>query len=416
MNKRLLILSLLLSYFLIENSFSQEEKASPVVSVKFSGYIKNDFSFDSRQVYAVREGNFLLFPLQEVLDSNGSDINAVPNFNILAIETRVSANFTGPDAFGAKTSGIVEGDFFGQLNANINLLRLRHAYLKLQWQKTELLFGQYWHPLFIVSCYPTTVSFNTGTPLQPFSRAPQLRGSYMPLKNLKLSAMLVAQRDYASVGPNGNDSKYLRDAGFPEIQFQWEFNSSDSKWSCGSGFGFKQLVPQLKTYKNYQTKERVNGLSVNAFLKYKTEAITAKISAYYLENASEFLSVSGYAVKDTLDIDKGIVSYSPLRTYCLWTDIHTNGKRFQIGLFSGYTQNLGTKENVSGPIYITANANINNLYRISPRCLFISDKVTFAFETEITKANYGAPDEHAIPVNCTSVTNYRLLLSAIYKF
>jgi len=399
-----------------ENTEAQADNSKPAEFIKFSGYVKNDFFVDTRQTYAAREGNFLIFPLPEVLDNNGDDINAKTNFNIMAIETRVSASITGPDAFGAKTSGVVEGDFFAQINANINLLRLRHAYLKMKWEKAELLFGQYWHPLFVVSCFPATVSFNTGTPLQPFSRAPQIRGSYY-LGNFKLSAMLVSQRDYASVGPNGTDSKYMRDAGFPEVQFQWEYlKKGDIELSFGSGAGYKQLLPQIKTYNNYQATEKVSGMSVNGFIKFKNPKFTIKASAVYLENGSEFLSVSGYAVKDTIDPVKGTLSYAPIRTYCLWTDLHSNGKHFQAGLFSGYTENLGTKDMISGPIYLTGNANIKNLYRISPRFLFISNKTTFAAEIEYTSANYGIPDDHAIPVNTTSVANIRFLFSAIYQF
>jgi hypothetical protein len=121
-------------------------------------------------------------------------------------------------------------------------------------------------------------------------------------------------------------------------------------------------------------------------------------------------------VKDTIDLTKGIVNYEPLRTYCLWGDIQTNGDRFQVGLFSGYTKNLGTKDQINGPIYITSNANIQSLYRISPRFLFISSKTTFAVEVEYTSANYGKPDKYAVPVNTVRVGNTRILLSAIYKF
>ncbi len=58
------------------------------------------------------------------------------------------SSITGPDAFGAKTSGVIEADFFAQLNPNINLLRLRHAYVKFNWEHLEFLAGQTWNPLF----------------------------------------------------------------------------------------------------------------------------------------------------------------------------------------------------------------------------------------------------------------------------
>ena len=145
--------------------------------IKFSGFVKNDFFFDTRQTVAAREGHFLLWPAAVTLDETGVDINAQSNFNILAVQSRLKGAITGPDAFGAKTSGVIEADFFAQANDNINLLRLRHAFVKLNWEHMELLAGQYWNPLFVTDCFPGTVSFNTGTPPQSFSRNPQVRAT-----------------------------------------------------------------------------------------------------------------------------------------------------------------------------------------------------------------------------------------------
>ncbi|MBP7497800.1 MAG: hypothetical protein KA792_09070, partial [Bacteroidales bacterium] len=124
--------------------------------VKFNGYVKNDFFYDSRQVVSIREGHFLLYPAAKSPDADKKDVNAVPNFNFLSIQSRLTGKITGPDAFGAKTSGVIEADFFGNENAafvDANGFRLRHAFVKLSWEKTELLTGQYWHPLFQPGCF-----------------------------------------------------------------------------------------------------------------------------------------------------------------------------------------------------------------------------------------------------------------------
>jgi hypothetical protein len=75
------------------------------------------------------------------LDANKVDINAQPNFHILSFQTRVRADISGPDAFGAKISGVIEAEFFGTSEADINGLRLRHAFTKLDWKKSSLLIG-----------------------------------------------------------------------------------------------------------------------------------------------------------------------------------------------------------------------------------------------------------------------------------
>ena len=148
---------------------AQEESEKKNYGITFSGFVKNDFFLDTRQTVSSREGHFLLWPDTENLDANHKDINTGYNLNMLAIQSRLTGKITGPDAFGAKTSGVIEGDFFAQANDNINLFRLRHAFLKLNWSHAEVLTGQYWNPLFVTECFPGTVSFNTGAPLQSFS-------------------------------------------------------------------------------------------------------------------------------------------------------------------------------------------------------------------------------------------------------
>ena len=111
-------------------SMAQEEEKK--FGINFSGFVKSDFFFDSRQNVAVREGHFLLFPMPKDLDNDNEDINAKSNFNFLSVQSRLSGKITGPDAFGAKTSGLIEGDFFAQANDNINLIRLRHAFVKVK--------------------------------------------------------------------------------------------------------------------------------------------------------------------------------------------------------------------------------------------------------------------------------------------
>jgi hypothetical protein len=397
------------------NLFAQD--ANPLLpTVKLSGFVKTDVFYDSRQTVSAREGHFLLFPASQVYDTDGKDINAKPNFNILPIQSNLSVSIAGPTALGAALSGLIEGDFFGQSNADVNMLRLRHAYLKMHWTKTELLIGQYWHPLFATSCYPGTVSFNTGVPIQPFSRAPQIRISHT-IGLVKLSGALLSQRDYVSTGPDGSSSKYLRDSGIPEIQVSGELNiKKNNEFVFGTGFGYKRLTPQIKTGKNFKTNETVRGMSANAYLKHISKYLTIKLEGVYLENGSEFLSISGYAVKDSVDAEKGLVNYQPIRTLSCWGDIQTNGKLIQVGVFSGYTQNLGTKSEVLGPVYLTSNAPIKSLYRISPRLTVKPGNLMLAAEIEYTSALYGTPDNHCKMINTTKTDNIRFLLSAIFKF
>lgn len=393
--------------------------------ITWSGYVKNDFFFDTRQTVAAREGHFLLWPAPLEEDIYGEDINAKANFNILAIQSRLKASISGPDAFGAKTSGLIEADFFAQANDNINLLRLRHAFVKMDWTKLELLAGQYWNPLFVTDCFPGTVSFNTGTPLQSFARNPQVRLSYKT-SNLRFTAAVLSQRDYSSRGKDGVSSSYLRNSGMPDMHLQAMYSSINAESNTGlifgSGLAYKIIVPRLESTffpAVIKVDEKVGGLTAIGFLKVITDPLTIKAQVRYGENIADVLAISGFAVKELVDNFTGELSYTPLKSMTFWGEIHTNGAKIQAGIFGGFTNNMGTKEAMSdpgNPVYGLA-TDIDFLYRLSPRLIINSAKTRVALELEYTSASYGSDyDVNYIPESTNTVSNLRALIAVYYFF
>ncbi|MBE9481668.1 MAG: hypothetical protein IMY69_08235, partial [Bacteroidetes bacterium] len=89
MKKHLLILFVLIFPIIL---VAQDNKN---FGIKFSGFVKSDIFWDSRQTVDVREGHFCLYPQNEKLDINGKDVNAKSKFNILSIQTRLKGNITG---------------------------------------------------------------------------------------------------------------------------------------------------------------------------------------------------------------------------------------------------------------------------------------------------------------------------------
>ncbi len=392
--------------------------------IKFSGFVKADFFYDTRQTVAIREGHFLLYPAPENLDVEGEDINKKPNMNFLAIQTRVRAKMTGPDAFGAKTSGMIEGAFFGQSGGDINGFRLRHAFLKLNWTKTELLFGQYWHPLFITSCFPGVVSFNTGVPFQPFSRNPQIR---LTQKFGKMSLIVAAamQRDFTSTGPAGGSSMYLRNTAIPDMNLQLHFKTSneanETEFQLGAGGSYKILTPRLETAKGYKADGTVGGLTGLIFAKYKFSALTFKLEGIYGQNVTDLVMLGGYAIREITDTTKDYRDYTPTNTLSVWGDIHSNGKKFQAGVFVGYTKNMGSLKNIydwsEASSFYSRGTNIEYVYRVSPRIMFNAGKTRLAGEVEYTTAAYGDGVNSLGEVqNAEKVSNIRFLFSAYYFF
>ena len=417
--KRIVITSV--SMLLFIGLYAQEEQK---FGIKFSGFIKNDFFYDSRQTVNAREGHFLLWPSARLDDAGGVDINSRANFNMLAVQSRIKGTISGPDAFGAKTSGVIEADFFAQANDNINLLRMRHAFVKLNWTKVELLAGQYWNPLFVTDCFPGTVSFNTGTPLQSFARNPQLRFSYTA-GGIKFTLAALSQRDYSSRGVAGVSTSYLRNSGIPDMHFQAQYNVTNDEGSSlviGGGLAYKTIVPRLSSTNifdvEYNVDEKVGGLTAIGFTKYTIKPITVKLEARYGENIADVLAISGFAVKDVVSITTGEQSYTPLTSMSFWGEIHTNGS-VQLGVFGGAFLNLGTRDAMSaaGNDIFGLGTDIHSLVRVSPRIIFNSGKTRIAFELEYTRAAYGENfDASYIPDTTVPVANLRGLLAVYYFF
>jgi hypothetical protein len=416
---------------------AQEKKEEPKFGISFSGFIKTDVFYDTRQTVNIREGHFLLYPENIAPDANGNDANNKSSFNILSIQSRLRGSINGPDAFGAKTSGVLEADFFGNAGSgldDVNGLRLRHAFVKLNWKTSELLVGQYWHPMFIAESFPGVISFNTGSPFQPFSRNPQIRFS-KSFGGLKLIACVFAQRDFTSIGPEyafvnntysvapSASSKYLRNADVPAAHFQMQYNPKSTEHLFGIGIDYKTLMPELHTVNNaknkkYESSEKVSGVSAIAFARLKLKPITIKFEGVYAQNATDLVMIGGYAVSQINDTATGAKEFTNLNTGSVWLDMNTHGKKVQFGFFAGYTKNMGTTETVKTSTFYARGYNIDNVYRIAPRVVFISGKLDIAFELEHTVATYGkvSANTKAELTDLKAVANTRALLAFVYKF
>lgn len=399
--------------------------------IKWAGFVKNDIYFDSRQTVSARQGHFLLYPAAEMLDPDGEDINAKGNLHILSIQTRLKATITGPDVWGAKSSGLIEGAFFGNIENNINTFRLRHAFVKLSWTSTELMVGQYWHPLFVTSCFPGTVSFNTGAPFQPFARNPQIRIA-QSIGKLRIIGTFLTQMDFVSNGPDGPSTKYLRNGIIPALNIRAEFlTSSDNgtEFLIGISGNYKSLHPRLSTELGYKDDGTAQSTTGMAYVKLKIPKVTFKLEGVYGQDLFNMTMLGGYAVKAVTDLTYDYREYTPVNTMSFWGDIHTNGKSWQFGIFGGYTKNLGS-DDIIEPIpvsyeeepfataqkYYSRGSNIGYVYRISPRVIHNVGQMRFAGEVEYTAAAYGTPDQMGVVQNTTEVANLRFLLATYIFF
>ncbi|MBN2200703.1 hypothetical protein JW777_01985 [bacterium] len=408
MNRRFLIGACLLCASL--TAFAQPAQGPS--GITFSGFVKTDVLADSRQTVALREGHFLLYPSPALMDSLGTDINAKANFNMLSIQTRLAGKIAGPDALGAKTSGLIEGEFFGTSDADISGFRVRHAFLKLDWAASSLLIGQFWHPMFVVEMFPGVVSFNTGAPFQAFSRNPQIRFT-RNLGGIRLIAAALSQRDFQSNGPAGFTSAYLRNSVVPNLHGQVQISGGGHLF--GFGFDHKTVTPRLVTTRNVATDASLGSTAFLGYAKLAFDRFCLKAEGITGGNLADHLMLGGYAVRST-DPATGVETYTALKSASAWGEVST-GKDLEFACFAGVSKNLGADEPYAGAVY-GRGANIDRLWRISPRVVWNTGKVRFSAEAEYSSADYGTPSgaQKGKVENVRSVANGRLLFAAHYFF
>ncbi len=405
---------LLLIIVLLPGTLSAQESEEPAFGIKFSGFVKTDLFWDTRQVVTARDGHFLLWPAGPEYDAEGKDINEKPSFNFLSIQTRLHGKITGPDVLGAQTSGAVEGAFFGHSNGDINGFRLRHAFVRLNWPGTELMVGQYWHPMFVTACFPGVVSFNTGVPFQPFSRNPQVRLT-RSMGNWSIAAVAFSQLDFQSSA----GAQALRNAALPELHLQLNYHgkneTSNTEFLAGAGAGFKTLVPRLVSDSNYVDREPVSSFMAEFHTKIKLPKLTIKGMAHYGQNSYDILMLSSFAVTE-VDPANDLRAYTPLTSMASWLEIHSNHPVWQPGLFAGYTRNMGAGEDIFPSLVDGTRGNIDYIWRLSPRLIYNVEKFRVALELEYTTSAFGDISNSGKVENSEEVSNFRTLIGVYYFF
>ena len=408
-----------ISFFLLCANFAAVSgNDSTFFKTNWGGFIKNDFFVDTRKNLEALDGLFLFYPLPPKFDIHGNDLHEKYSANLISLSSRMWLSATGVKFLGAKATGHIEFDFTNF--TTIAGIRFRHAYSRLDWENSSLLFGLYWHPLFTTDVFPTVMSLNTGAPFQVFNRSPQIRFSHKT-GNLRFIATALYQADYKSTGPNGSSSEYLKNALLPNMNLILQYEAEN--WIMGLTGDYKIIQPLLftspligpNTDDLIATDEKLGSYAANLFIKYTQNKLTFKTKALYGQNLFEHLLPGGYAVA-TVDSLTGFRTYSSYNHLFLWANV-IYGKKIQFGLFTGYFKNLGTSDPVVGPLYARGE-NIEYAWRISPYISYNAPKITVSLEAETTSAAYGIIDytAKAKVINSEETVGTRFTFSVMYHF
>lgn len=390
--------------------------------VSFYGWVRTDYIFDSRQSAYVREYNLNLYPLDEKRDANGKDINGAGASNFLSLTTRLGTKIKGPDVWGAKASGQIEADFFGNTELNktsagsgsTGLLRLRHAFATLDWGKTVVTFGQTWYPAFIPEVYPGVANFNTGILFNPFGWAGQVKVTQKLTQELSFTAAAYKDREFQTASASGASANSATfNSSIPSLHARLQYKTKNVM--VGVAAEYQSLKPVIES-NNLATNEKVNSSNFLAYFLYSNDKIIAKAYGITGGNLNHFVMLGGFAgYKEP----NGQESYKPTKTTSAWADLASANPKIAPGIFFGYTRNSGVNSGFQN-LYIRGNTGsriLDHVWRTSARVDFKKNKFSITPEIEYTSAKWGDTNPEAkAENNLKTVGNLRGLVRVMYSF
>jgi hypothetical protein len=131
-----------------------------------------------------------------------------------------------------------------------------------------------------------------------------------------------------------------------------------------------------------------------------------------------FIMIGGAApAQDPLTVAD--YSYGNINTFAVWSEYIYKWNAFDFGLFVAYTANTGSDtENLYVAQGFTRNADIDNIFRLSPRAIYTSGKLSFTLEYMLTGATYTDIQNNSYKALKTydAVYNHRMAFAAAYTF
>ncbi|WP_294627650.1 DcaP family trimeric outer membrane transporter [uncultured Bacteroides sp.] len=406
--KRYILLFLCLTT--ISGSFAQKQD----FKFKFYGQIRTDLYYNSRANQETVDGLFYMYPKDESLDAEGNDLNATPNSNFYTLYSRLGVDVAGPKLGTAKTSAKIEADFRGT-GTSYSVVRLRHAYLNLDWGKSALLLGQTWHPLY-GEVAPQILNLSMGAPFQPFSRAPQIRYRYNN-RHFQLTGAALWQSQYLSQGPAGKSQEYIKKSCVPEVYIGADYKNNG--FLAGVGIEMLSMKPRTESVgennKKYKVDERITTLSYEAHVKYTNKNWYVGAKSVLGSNLTQASGLGGFGIK-SINEQTGEQKYTPIRISSSWLNV-VYGRKWKPGIFVGYAKNLGTSDDLASPQLYGTGTNLDKLAMAGAELTYNVPHWKFGLEYTLSSAWYGSVQLIDGKITDThSVRNNRIVAVAMFMF
>lgn len=387
--------------------------------LKWYGFVRNYYAYDSRECVAGTEDLFTYVPKDENI-VDGTDLNEVSSFRFAALTSRLGVDVSGYEFEGWKMGAKIETDFYAGVSgvSGTAQLRLRQAYLTMARNGWSFKFGQAWHPL--AADMPDVISLNAGAPFNPFNRTPMVLADYNLAEGLTLTGAALWQMQYNSAGPAGQSANYIKYGCTPELYLGLTYRTG--RFLVKGGADLLSIKPRrFDSTGTRKVSDRITTVTPFLYLQYAKDDLMVR-AKYVFAQAGEHMNLNGgYGV--TAINDDGSWEYAPTRNTSSWVCIRY-GRKVQGVLFSGYVKNYGTAKDIlsNSMLYFSKNSysNLNSLWRITPTIIYNLGKLQFALEYELTNAWYGEfgiNDTKALATqNLHNVMNHRVQGMVKYSF
>jgi len=230
-------LVILLALFLAVPAVSYAGSVTSKYDVTIGGYIKFDVAYADQNVsYDYRA------PQRDGRSTWANNAgNAYDAVTWAGGETRLNFAIKGPDAWGAKTSAFLEGDFRGgtgggQGAATYGLFTLRHAFMNMDWGNTKLLIGHTWQAWGLLPTF-NMLAFSENHFMKGATRVPQIRLTQNFTKELAMVVGLAAPTNTFGNTQPDDKSRAL----YPDTSIQFVYKSAAlgkiGPWGLTLGLG-----------------------------------------------------------------------------------------------------------------------------------------------------------------------------------
>jgi hypothetical protein len=413
MNRKKLIVTC--AFLLTAGSLAAQDNKP---QIRVGGLFFLHTQYDTYKSIDSQEGISYSYPLAPNLDAKGNDLNRMGQFSASVFATRLHVEASRFELLDAGARFYIETDFLGAGSSLPQIMRLRHAYLDLRWERDELLFGQTNNLEMPEEVGGGVLTSGAGSPITVLERPTMVRYGRSLGDRWKAYVAAAYHRSPMTNPTHAESAAAARNNGFPSAEARLQY-ASETLYAGIAG-GFKSVMPRTVTADGLKTGKRFTSYSATAFMRLNIKGYRIRLQAIAGTDLTHLGLIGGYgkllypAAGETQDY-----GYTGLLSGSAWLDFETRSfNGFQAGIYAGYMENFGAEKSVDAGMLYARHADLTRTGRIAPRFTCTLNNLLLGVEYSLYFARWGKTfDERYRPISSFEETrNHRITLLVRYAF